>query len=454
MVLDATAARVEIGLGDGSLGTIPLADLKWARPWLEGEKLGPRVKSAADVLQVGDVIAVETITNGEDGPTLADGRHTLRQIPEVEGALIAMDPHTGRVLAMVGGYDHDKSQFNRAVQARRQPGSAFKPFVYLAALDQGFTPSTLILDAPFVIDQGPGLPKWRPANYTKKFYGPSTMRLGIEKSRNLMTVRLAQTVGIENITQYAKKFGIAKKLPPQLSISLGAGETTLLNLTTAYGMLVNGGKRIRPTLIDRIQDRHGKTVFKHDTRVCSNCKPDLWTDQSVPTVPDTRDVVTKPSSAFQMVSMLEGAVERGTGRRIKAVGKPLAGKTGTTNDALDTWFIGFSPDLVVGVFVGFDIPRSLGKREQGASVAAPIFTEFMGEALADKPAIPFRIPPDIRLVRVNSATGQPATPGDRRVILEAFKPGTIPKGRQQVLSGVGASDPAGPAPTSGTGGLY
>ena len=454
VVLSVTEARVEIGLGDGSFGTILLEDLKWARQWLEGEKLGPRVKSAAGVLQAGAVIVVEKITNVNDNSTLAGSRYALRQIPEVEGALIAMDPHTGRVLAMVGGYDYDKSQFNRAVQARRQPGSAFKPFVYLAALDKGFTPSTLILDAPFVIDQGPGLPKWRPANYTKKFYGPSTMRLGIEKSRNLMTVRLAQAVGIENVAQYAKRFGISEKLPPQLSISLGAGETTLLNLTAAYGMLVNGGKRIRPTLIDRIQDRAGKTVFKHDARVCSNCQPDFWTDQSVPTVPDTRDVVTKPSSAFQMVSMLEGAVERGTARGIKAVGKPLAGKTGTTNDALDTWFLGFSPDLVVGVFVGFDTPRSLGKREQGASVAAPIFREFMAKTLAGKPAIPFRIPPDIRLVRVNSTTGRPATPGDSRVILEAFKPGTIPVGRQQVLSGVGEADPARPSPTSGTGGLY
>ena len=446
--------RVEIGVDGGMLGNILLEDLKWARPWLKDEKLGPRVKRAADVLVVGDVIAVQKIDSDETGPSFVGGRYVLNQIPEIEGALIAMDPHTGRVLAMVGGYDHAKSQFNRAVQARRQPGSAFKPFVYLAALDQGFTPSTLILDAPFVIDQGPGLPKWRPANYTKKFYGPSTMRLGIEKSRNLMTVRLAQTVGIENITQYARKFGIAGDLPPRLSMSLGAGETTLLNLTTAYGMLVNGGKRILPALIDRIQDRHGKTVFKHDTRVCSNCQPDFWRNQKVPVIPDTREVVTQPSSAFQMVSMLEGAVDRGTGRRIKAVGKPLAGKTGTTNDALDTWFIGFAPDLVVGVFVGFDTPRSLGKREQGASVAAPIFQEFMTRALADKPAIPFRIPPDIRLVRVNSATGRPATPGDRRVILEAFKPGTIPTGRQQVLSGVDAPAPKRSTPTSGTGGLY
>ena len=455
VVREVLQDRAEVGLIDGNLGSIPLAELRWARAWMKGERLGPRVKKAADVLNAGDVVAVEKVAKGRDGTVYVDGSYALRQVPEVNGAILAMDPHTGRVLAMVGGYDYDQSQFNRAVQARRQPGSAFKPFVYLAALDQGFTPSTLILDAPFVIDQGPGLPKWRPANYTKKFYGPSTMRLGIEKSRNLMTVRLAQTVGIDSIALYAKKFGIAPDLPKQLSMSLGAGETTLLQLTTAYAMLVNGGKRIRPTLIDRIQDRHGTTVFRHDNRLCPNCQPNFWTNQSVPNIPDTRAVVTKAASAFQMVSMLEGAVERGTGRRIKAVGKPLAGKTGTTNDALDTWFMGFAPDLTVGVFVGFDTPRSLGKREQGASVAAPIFKEFMANALADKPAIPFRIPPDIRLVRVNSTTGRPATPGDRRVILEAFKPGTVPTGRQQVLSGTGAFNPVGQAPaTSGTGGLY
>ncbi len=446
--------QAAIGIEDGSLGTIPLAEMRWARKWLKGEHLGPSVKSPADVLKVGDVIAVEKVEKDTTGAAYPANSYALRQIPEIEGALVAMDPHTGRVLAMTGGYSHDKSQFNRAVQARRQPGSAFKPFVYLAALDKGFTPSTLILDAPFVIDQGPGLPKWRPANYTKKFYGPSTMRLGIEKSRNLMTVRLAQTVGMEAISTYAKRFGIVDEMPKQLAMSLGAGETTLMRLTTAYAMLVNGGRRIKPTLVDRIQDRHGKTAFKHDNRICPKCQADHWINQTVPQIPETRETVTTPASAFQMVSMLEGVVERGTGRRIKAIGKPLAGKTGTTNDAVDTWFMGFSPDIAAGVFVGFDQPRSLGKLEQGASAAAPIFKEFMEKALSGKPAIPFRIPPSIRLVRVNSESGRPAQPGERRVILEAFKPGTVPVGKQEVLSGIGVSEASAPAPTQGTGGLY
>ncbi|MDP6927467.1 MAG: penicillin-binding transpeptidase domain-containing protein, partial [Rhodospirillales bacterium] len=291
----------------------------------------------------------------------------------------------------------------------------------------------------------------RPANYTKKFYGPSTMRLGIEKSRNLMTVRLAQTVGIEAIARYATRFNIVDRLPHQLSMSLGAGETTLLRLTAAYAMLVNGGKKIVPTLIDRIQDRHGKTVFHHDRRVCEKCQATLWTNQLVPNVPDTGEAVADPATAYQMVSMLEGVVQRGTGRRIRDLGKPLAGKTGTTNKALDTWFIGFSPDLAIGVFAGFDTPRSLGWREQGASVSAPIFKDFVKGSLENKPNIPFRIPPGIRLVRVNSVTGQLARPGDKRVILEAFKPGTVPKGRQMVLDG---SETAVSTPVAGTGGLY
>lgn len=446
--------RADIGVEDGGLGSIPLAELRWGRKWLKGELLGPRIKRPDQVLAVGDVVPVQLVTKDAKGNAYAERSFALKQVPELEGSLVAMDPHTGRVLAMVGGYSYERSQFNRAVQARRQPGSAFKPFVYLAALDKGFTPSTLILDAPFVIDQGPGLPKWRPANYTKKFYGPSTMRLGLEKSRNLMTVRLAQTIGVDSIAEYAHRFGIVDNMPKQLAMALGAGETTLLRLTTAYAMLVNGGKRIKPTLIDRIQDRHGKTVFKHDNRICPKCQADFWTDQSVPNLPDTRETLTDPASSFQMVSMLEGVVERGTGRRIKSIGKPLAGKTGTTNDGVDTWFMGFAPDLAVGVFAGFDQPRSLGKREQGASVAAPVFKEFMEKALAGKPAIPFRIPPGIRLVRVNGTTGQPAQPGERRVILEAFKPGTVPAGKQTVLSGIGVSEGTAPAPTAGTGGLY
>ncbi|MBI1985574.1 MAG: penicillin-binding protein, partial [Rhodospirillales bacterium] len=380
---------------------------------------------------------------------------SLYQIPNVDGALVALDPHTGRVLAMSGGYSFERSQFNRVTQANRQPGSAFKPFVYLAAIEGGYTPSTLILDAPFVIDQGPGLPKWRPANYTNKFYGPSTMRLGLEKSRNLMTVRLAQTVGMEKVAAAAERFGVVDKLPEALSMALGSSETTLLRLTTAYAMLVNGGKQITPTLIDRIQDRHGATIFRHDRRPCPNCRATAWTDQPVPQIPDTRKALTDPGSAYQVVNMLRGVIERGTGKRIQAVGKPLAGKTGTTNDEKDTWFIGFTPDLAVGVFIGFDEPKPLGRQETGSSVSAPVFRDFMTAALKDKPAIPFRIPPNIRLVRVNVTTGELARPGDSDVILEAFKPGTVPAGRSEVLEGQSwIAGGEGLAPATGTGGLY
>ncbi|MDH5188832.1 MAG: penicillin-binding transpeptidase domain-containing protein, partial [Rhodospirillaceae bacterium] len=409
----------------------------------------PGIKKPSDVLGIGDVVLVEA--DGDDDVLNKENIFALRQIPEIEGSLVALDPHTGRVLAMVGGFDYNKSQFNRATQAKRQPGSAFKPFVYLAALDSGFTPSTLILDAPFVIDQGPGLPKWRPANYTKQFYGPSTMRLGIEKSRNLMTVRLAETVGMEKIVEYAETFGIAKDLPPQLSMALGAGETTLLDLTNAYAMLVNGGKRLAPTFIDRIQNRDGITIFRHDARECVECLASSWTGQNVPQIADNRELITDPTSAYQMVSMLEGVVQRGTGRSIRAVGKPLAGKTGTTNDANDAWFLGFSADLALGVFTGFDEPRSLGTNEQGASVAAPIFRDFMKEALKNSPETPFRIPPGIRMVRVNPTTGLPALPGEKKVIWEAFKNGTIPTEQSHVL---GLSEDKAGNPTAGTGGLY
>jgi penicillin-binding protein 1A len=451
LVLELDDKTASIGLADGTTAFIPLSQLKWARPWAKGEKLGARVNKPSDVLLKGDVVAVETLLVDKEGNLYPEGTHALRQIPEIEGALVALDPHTGRILAMSGGYDHARSQFNRVTQAKRQPGSAFKPFVYLAALESGYSPSTLILDAPFVIDQGPGLPKWRPANYTKKFYGPSTMRLGIEKSRNLMTVRLAQTVGMDKISDFAGRFGLIDNMPEQLAMSLGAGETTLLKLTTGYAMLVNGGKKIRPTLIDRIQDRHGRKVFSHDLRNCRDCLASFWTTQPVPVLPDLREQLSDPASAYQIVSMLKGVIERGTGRSVRSVGKPLGGKTGTTNKSVDAWFIGFSPDLAVGVFTGFDNPRSLGKREQGASVAAPIFRDFMKGALAEGTATPFRIPPGIRLVRVNATTGRPARNGEKKVILEAFKPGTVPTGESQVLRGLGSS---GGAPASGTGGLY
>ena len=455
-LLGTDKQAAHIGVEDGTKGRIPLPELRWARPWLKGQKRGAKVRHPHDVLQRGEVIAVERVDKDSEDTTYPADAFGLRQIPKINGAIVAMDPHTGRVLAMSGGYSFERNQFNRVTQARRQPGSAFKPFVYLAAMDAGYTPSTLILDAPFVIDQGPGLPKWRPANYTQKFYGPSTMRLGIEKSRNLMTVRLAQTIGMDRIVDYAKRFGIINNLQQTLAMSLGAGETTLMRLTTAYAMLVNGGKRIAPTLLDRIQDRHGRTVFSHDRRACKGCRQKAWSGELPPRVPDTRKQVTDAGSAYQVVAMLKGVVDRGTGRRIAKVGKPLAGKTGTTNQERDTWFIGFSPDLAVGVFVGFDTPTPLGRRETGSSVAAPVFRDFMGEALEGKPAIPFRIPPNIRLVRVNARTGQLAQVGERNVILEAFKPGSVPTGASQVLEGQSwtAGQGAGSGALTGTGGLY
>ncbi|CCQ74334.1 penicillin-binding protein 1A [Magnetospira sp. QH-2] len=454
----ASNDSAEILFSDASKGTIPLAELRWAREALKDQKRGPSIKRARDVLKAGDVVLVEAVTERKnskgEATSYPEGTYALRQMPEIQGSLVALDPHTGRVLAMVGGFSYQQSEFNRATQAKRQPGSAFKPFVYLAGMDQGFTPSSIVLDAPFVIDQGPGLPKWRPANYTKKFYGPSTLRLGIEKSRNLMTVRLAQELGMERIADYSGRLGIYDRLPERLAMSLGAGETTLLRLTTAYAMLVNGGKTIRPSLIDRIQDRNGRTVFRHDDRPCPDCDAMRWTRQAVPRVPDTRTPVTSPASAYQVVSMLEGVVKRGTGRRIASLNRPLAGKTGTTNSSLDTWFVGFSPDLAVGVFMGFDEPRSLGRKETGSSVAAPVFKSFMGAALKDQPTIPFRIPDGIRLVRINARTGKLARDSDSNVILEAFKPGTVPTAQSEAEEMDSRTYGGSGAPALGTGGLY
>ncbi len=441
--VDETAAAIR--LVSGEHGTIALDRLRWARERLEDQRLGPAVERVSDVLAPGDVVSVEPVAAAEGEPEGVG--YALRQIPDIDGALVALDPHTGRVLALTGGFSYAASQFNRATQARRQPGSAFKPFVYLAALDHGFTPSSLVLDAPFVIDQGPGMGKWKPANYTKRFYGPSPMRIGMEKSRNLMTVRVAQRIGMEAVARYAERLGVVDRLPRILSMSLGAGETTLLRLTAAYAMLVNGGNRIVPTFLDRIQDRNGKTVFRHDRRECPGCTGVAWTGQAEPDLPDARERVADGGSAYQVVSMLEGVVQRGTGRRVRAVGKPIAGKTGTTNDSRDAWFVGFSPDLAVGVFVGFDAPKSLGRNETGSSAAAPIFRDFMQAALEDKPATPFRIPPGIRLVRVDAATGLVARGPGRGVILEAFKPGTEPAAPQPVVGGAAApaaEDPATP----------
>ena len=449
VVLKLAPTGAMIGFTDEARGFIPLRAMTWARPWREGQTVGAKVGHPRDVFAPGDVVVVEPLA---DGPP---NSYALHQIPDINGALVAMDPHTGRVLALVGGYDYENSQFNRATQAMRQPGSAFKPFVYVAALDNGFTPSSRILDAPIVIDQGAGLAKWKPANYTRKFYGPSTLRLGMEKSRNLMTVRLAQFIGMEEVARYAKRFDVVDDMAILLANALGASETTLMRLTTAYAMFVNGGKRIKPTLIDRIQDRRGRTVFRHDATPCPGCAATSWHGQAEPQIADIRTQVIESATAYQIVSLLQGVVSRGTGRRVASVGKPLAGKTGTTNDSFDTWFIGFTPDLAVGVYVGFDTPRSLGRGETGASVAAPVFRDFMTDALASEPAIPFRIPPGIRLVRVDATTGAPAQPGDARVLLEAFKPGTEPGANgAPVLDDPDSLTRTSGAVGSGIGGLY
>jgi penicillin-binding protein 1A len=374
-----------------------------------------------------------------------------------------MDPLTGRVLALVGGFSYDQSQFNRATQALRQPGSSFKPFVYAAALDNGYTPSTVVMDAPIEIDQGPGLGVWRPENYSAgKYYGPQTLRFGIEQSRNVMTVRLAQDIGMPLIGEYAKRFGVYDELPPYLSFALGAGETTVLRMTAAYSMFANGGRRIKPTLIDRIQDRYGRTVYKHDQRECRGCDAAAWQNQPEPSLVDRRDQVLDSMTAYQITSMLEGVVQRGTATVVREVGKPVAGKTGTTNDEKDAWFIGFTPDLVVGVYIGYDKPRHLGRGMTGGHLAAPIVKDFLKLALADKPAVPFKVPAGIKLIRIDAKTGLRASPGSAGgTILEAFKPGTAPPDNYSII---GYTDPDGRPLTvspeadrairSGTGGLY
>jgi penicillin-binding protein 1A len=463
VVLSVDGEATHIGLKDGTEGTIPLAELRWARQAKDGRIIGKSIGKPGDAVTPGQVILAAKVDKDEAGKAYPEGTYALRQIPEVSGALVAMDPHTGRVHAMVGGWSYGGSEFNRATQAYRQPGSSFKPIVYLAALDSGYTPSTVILDGPISISQGPGLPMWTPQNYGGGYLGPTTMRVGIEKSRNLMTVRIAQAVGMQKVADYARKLGVVDNMMPVLAMALGAAETTPLRMATAYSMIVNGGKRIEPTFIDRVQDRRGHTVFRHDDRPCEGCQVQAWANQAVPQIPDTREQVIDPRTAYQMVSILEGVVQRGTGVAVKAVGKPLAGKTGTTNDSKDAWFVGFSPDLAVGVYVGFDQPRELGGKETGGAIAAPIFRDFMTEALADKPATPFRVPPGIRLVRVDLASGQRATGSGGRVILEAFKPGTEPNGAGVVIGGSGDMFSGGnssgvgvgavPVPSS-TGGLY
>jgi penicillin-binding protein 1A len=430
-------------------------------------------------LKAGDIVYVEPMS----GEGVAAETYTLREVPQVNGAIVAIDPFTGHVLALSGGFSYGSSQFDRAMQALRQPGSTFKPFVYATALDKGYTPVTKVVDGPFSAPQGPGLPLWSPENYEAgEYLGPTTLRRGVELSRNLMTARLAHTIGMTPIAQTVERMGVYDKLPRYLANSLGAEVTTLLRLTTGYAEFVNGGRKLEATLIDRVQDRHGKTIYRFDKRNCADCNQADWHEGlEEPLLEENQQQVLDSGTAYQIVSILEGVIQRGTGVSIKVLNRPLAGKTGTSSDFRDAWFIGFSPDLALGVFVGKDNFQTLGNGEQGALAAAPIFRDFMKEALADVPPTPFRVPQGIVQVPVSPYTGAVMSAGAPGAILEAFKAGTEPgagyaaadiddPGVTQTSATVAGGEgpdvtpaaasprPSSPTPTNsistGTGGLY
>ena len=430
-------------------GTLNLDGVRWAAPIKADGAKGEAPTKVSNIVKAGDIILVEPVE---------DDKYALRQIPQANGGLIAMDPHTGRVLALVGGYSFAQSQFNRAIQAYRQPGSSFKPFVYAAALLEGYTPTSRVLDAPFVIGRqdvdcnededgalerhsvsGNGQPIpgealenecerfYKPGNYREgRFYGLSTLRLGLEKSHNTMTVRLANEIGMAPVMGISRALGIYDDPRPELSWALGAGETTLVRMATAYSMLVNGGKRIEPRILDRVQAGSGETIYLHGDEPCTVCQVEQWDNLPPPDLPDEREEVIDPVTAYQIVYMLQGVIDNGTGTRARGLGRPIGGKTGTTNDYMDAWFIGFSPDLVVGIYVGYDTPRPLND-EAGGRLAAPIFKDFMQVAMEGEPVVPFRIPEGVTLAPVNRHTGEPSYIGAPDFILEAFKPGTEPR---------------------------
>jgi penicillin-binding protein 1A len=436
VVLEAQRTKAVIGLRPPRRADSKLEDerqaveigydeIKWAN------RKPSKTPGVPDVLNVGDVVWV-----GPKDPDKPAGVWSLMQIPEVGGGIAAMDPHTGRVLAIVGGFSFAMSQFDRAAQARRQPGSTFKPLVYATAIDNGYKPTSIVLDAPIEIEQGPGKEAWKPENYNKsQSLGPATLRVGIEKSRNQMTARLGQDIGMPVIVEYARRFGVYDDMAPLPAMVLGAGETTLLRMIGGYAMLANGGKKITPTLVDRIQDRWGRSVWQHDQRDCTSCRDQAWRGQTEPELEDARRQIIDPHTAYQMTSILEGVVQRGTATIVKRIvpNVPFAGKTGTSNESKDVWFVGYTPDLVVGVFLGYDTPKPMGKAATGGQLAAPIFANFMKLALADKRPVPFRIPPGIKLVRVNSKTGLKAQGEDTDVILEAFKPTEEPDDAYSVI---------------------
>ncbi len=427
VVLKLEGADATIGIEGEGEGIIQGADVKWARPRLEDGKLGKKQASVDNLLDVGDVVHVKARD---------DGTWSLRQIPQVQGGFMAMDVNTGRVLAMQGGFSYQHSVFNRATQATRQPGSSFKPFVYAAALDSGFAPNTIVVDAPIEINTPQGL--WRPKNASNKFYGPAPLRTGIERSRNLMTIRLAEEIGMGTVAQYAERFGVYDKMNPFLSNALGAQESTLMKMVTAYAMFANGGERVEPTLVDRVQDRWGRTVYRHDQRVCEDCQLASLDDNFAPLIVSNRERVMDAITAYQLTSMMRGVVERGTAAKTVNLGVPTAGKTGTTNDAKDVWFVGFTSNIVAGCYIGHDRPRGLGRGASGGGMCGPVFNSFMKQATAKYGGGKFDVPPGGYFVKIDRFSGAvlPNDASGDHVVSEYFRDGEEPTfGLGAVLDG-------------------
>lgn len=406
-----------LGVEGAGRGVLPGSDLSWARPRQENGDLGRRSSDAKAMLRVGDVIHVAA---GQEG------RWSLRQIPEVQGGFMAMDVETGRVLAMQGGFSYQHSVFNRATQATRQPGSSFKPFVYAAALDSGFAPNTIVIDAPIEINTPQGL--WRPKNASNKFYGPAPLRTGIERSRNLMTIRLAEEVGMDTVANYAERFGVYEDMPTFLANALGAQESTLFKMVAAYAMFANGGERVEPTLVDRVQDRWGQTVYRHDQRRCEDCQLASLDPDFAPLITSSRERVMDAITAYQLTSMMRGVVERGTASNTVNLGVPTAGKTGTTNDAKDVWFVGFTSNIVAGCYIGYDRPRPLGRGASGGGMCGPVFNRFMKEATAKYGGGDFRVPPGGYFVNIDRFSGGVLPQGSSgpNVVAEYFREGEEP----------------------------
>jgi penicillin-binding protein 1A len=440
VVLEVGESSARIGIEDVAEDEdghfIPAEDVTWARPVDEDGNAGDRARVAGDLLSVGDVVHVRAMTRDSDGSFM---RWTLRQIPEVQGGFMAMDVNTGRVLAMQGGFSYQHSSFNRATQATRQPGSSFKPFVYAAALDSGYGPNTIVIDAPIEVETPDGM--WRPTNASNQFYGPAPLRTGIERSRNLMTVRLAQDVGMDVVARYAERFGVYDDMQPYLANALGSQETTLYRMVAAYAMFANGGERVDPTLVDRIQDRYGRTVYRHDQRFCPDCELASLDPGMGPRIVSNRERVIDPVTAYQLTSMMQGVVQRGTAAgTVGAAGIPaaLAGKTGTTNDARDVWFVGFSSTIVAGCYIGYDQPRSLGRGASGGGMCGPVFAEFMRAAVQEYGGAPFAVPPGGVFYPIDRYSGQRLPPGSAGdfVVYELFREGEAPfEGLLAVIDG-------------------